>query len=209
MGVMIIKTHTLNPRYIKPRYGRGFFGSFSRVLSGGLKRVKNSSILKKGLHNAISVAKKTAVKTGKAAKQSLKNGALRDIAKAGLDVAGTLASEHLNKTIESAASKVQTQMDKKIPTNSPLRNIADGIVQGSAEIGKTLAHNALSKAKNGIINKVTSNGGSQKKSIVIKRNKTSTKVRKQQTPRRKTTSKKKKKKVDWGDMNLNSLIASQ
>lgn len=210
MGVMILKTHNVNPKYLRPKYGRGFFGGFSRVIKGGLNRMKNSSTLKKGLHNAIAAAKKTAIKTGKVAKKSLKNGALHDIAKVGLDVAGTLASEHLNKTIEKAANAVQTQIDKKLPENSALRGIADGIVQGSADIGKTLAQNALTKTKTGILNKASGGEGPlRNKAIRQRKKKPTTTKRKQTLTSKKVRKKGGKKRVNWGDYSLNSLIAAQ
>ena len=115
-----------NPKYIRPKYGRGLFSSFSRLISSAALRVAQSNAWKKGLNSAIALGKsgsqlaskglKKAIDKGtKAAKKSLKDGHLNKALQLTVDTSSELALDQLNKGIEASADFVKEKLDKKLP----------------------------------------------------------------------------------------------
>lgn len=189
---MFVQRVKVNNRYIRPKYGKGFFGRFTRLLSNTARKVAQSSRVKNALNSAISLGK---VGT-KVLKNVAKNPAVRQSINSLIETGAENAIDHI-------ISKAKGKVDQYMPENEALRNISDTVLdQAGAKvknIAKNKAKSLSDKILGGVDNATTTTGkrkNSSTKSVLIK--KTTSKIHR--------APPKKKQKVDFGDASLNHLI---
>ena len=144
---MLINTRVRhNPKYIKPKYGKGVFSSFTRLVSNAAGRAARSS--KRGLNKAISIGKsglqKALVSGVKVAKESVKNGNLNKALQAAVDSGSEIALEQLNRGVEATGNYVKQKLEKSLPAGVAQEishNLIDGAVEDAKEVGQKNVEN--------------------------------------------------------------------
>ena len=145
---MLINTRVRhNPKYIKPKYGKGVFSSFTRLVSNAAGRAARSG--KRGLNKAILIGKsgsqlaskglqKTLVSGVKVAKESVKSGNLNKALQAAVDSGSEIAHEQLNRGVEATGNYVKQKLEKSLPAGVAQEiwhNLIDGAVEDAKEVG--------------------------------------------------------------------------
>ena len=237
--MLIIRNVRVNPRYIKPKYGKGIFGSFAKLVSKAVSRIAQNKTIHKGINAAIAGGKSSLVKAAtngkKLAKKSLKNGYLQKGLETAVQIGTQLATNQANKGIDFAADALHDTINKKLSSDSPLRHISNAVVNSAKEKAKELTQESTNRLGSEILQRATdrSKGSDKNNNLVVK-----TSVSNKQIPRiqhsklkqhgsdvkqsnsrigKKRTrvtsinknGNKRKKKIDWNDESLNSLIAKQ
>ena len=144
---MLINTRVRhNPKYIKPKYGKCVFSSFTRLVSNAAGRAARSS--KQGLNKPISIGKsglqKALVSGVKVAKESVKNGNFNKALQAAVDSGSEIALEQLNRGVEATGNYVKQKLEKSLPAGVAQEishNLIDGAVEDAKEVGQKNVEN--------------------------------------------------------------------
>ena len=224
--MLIIRNVRVNPRYIKAKYGKGFFGSFAKLISKTVSRVAKNKALRKGLNTAIAGGKSTLTKaavTGKQlVKDSIKKGYLKKGLEAAVDIGTQLAVNHMNKGIDFSADVARNTIDKKLSKDSPLHKLSNSIVDTVKEKAKKVGQQSTNRLGNEILKRTVDSNKKDTPNKQIQRITTGSMKQqgKQSSSRignkrsrvnvgKKANGYKRRKKIDWNDVRLNSLIAEQ
>jgi hypothetical protein len=212
---MLVIRVPYNARYIKPKYGYGFFNSFARFVSNAARKVGRSTTVKKALHKAISEGKSGLSKAAKSGseivKAGLKNPAVRKGLQPIIDAGAEFAVQQINKGIDSSISHVKEKIDKKLPSGT-LQNTSNLLLDAAGEKVKALGKQKVKQ----LTQRLSDDNSKTIETDNIPETKTKTKKSesnvKSKTKRKSSTKSKtggKRQKIDWGDQTLNSLIARQ
>lgn len=168
-GIMlIIRAVRVNPKYIKPKYGRGIFSSFVKLISKTASSVAKNQTLRKGLNAAISGGKqalKKATTEGKQlARNSIKKGYLKKGLEAVVDTGTQLALNHVNKGIDSSADILKKTIDNKLSEDSPLRHISNSFVDSVKEKAKEVGEKSANRLGKEILKRAVDQKGYEKPS---------------------------------------------
>ena len=228
--MLIIRNVRVNPRYIKPKYGKGFFGSFAKLMSKTMSRVAKNKALRKGINAAIAGGKNALTNAAVSGKQLLKDGMKEGYLKKGIEAAvdiGTqLAVNQLNKGIDFSADALRNSIDKNLSKDSTLHLLSNSIVDSVKDKAKEVGRQSTNRLSDEILKRAVSGNKSDDKKATSNKSIqriTSDKVKQQgmqstsrigkkrsrATAGKKAGVSKRKKRIDWNDVSLNSLIAKQ
>ena len=192
---MLIARIRVNPRYIKPKYGSGIFSSFIKFISKAASRVAKNRTINDAIAGGKQVLNKVAVSGKELAKEAIEKGYLKKPLEAAINFGAEQVANQLNKGIKSSTNFAKSKLDKTLTNHPAIHNLANTFVDSLGNKAKEIGEQSVNRISKDLIQRT---GGKRKREASQQR--TAKKIKK----KKKST---KQKTIDWGDLDLNTLIA--